>query len=60
MKMSGQLHVPAALLPEKEPKVPNGQEAGWAPESVRTRWREENVHSLLLPGIETSVEQPAA
>jgi hypothetical protein len=30
--MSGQLHDPAALPPEKEPLVPIVQEAGWAPE----------------------------
>jgi len=31
MEVSGQLHVPAALLP-----VPTGEEAGWAPEPVWT------------------------
>jgi hypothetical protein len=36
MKVSGQLHAPAALTP-----VPNGQEAGWAPEPVWMR-RESN------------------
>jgi len=30
MEVSGQLHAPAALLPEKEPPVPTGWEAGWA------------------------------
>jgi hypothetical protein len=32
MEVSGQLHAPAALPPGKEPLVPIGQEAGWAPE----------------------------
>jgi hypothetical protein len=27
--ISGQLHAPAALTPEKEPPVPTGKEAGW-------------------------------
>jgi hypothetical protein len=38
MEMSGQLHAPAALSPRKDPLVPIGQEAGWDPESVWTRW----------------------
>jgi hypothetical protein len=40
--VSGQLHAPAALPPEKEPPVPIGYEAGWAPEPVWTTWRREN------------------
>jgi hypothetical protein len=32
--MSGQFHAPAALPPGKEPSVPIGYEAGWAPEPV--------------------------
>jgi hypothetical protein len=36
--MSGRLHALAALTPGKEPPVPIGQEAGWAPESVWTWW----------------------
>jgi hypothetical protein len=32
MKVSGQLHNPTALPPGKEPLVPIGYEAGWAPE----------------------------
>jgi hypothetical protein len=31
MEVSGQLHAPAALPPEKEPLVHIGEEAGWAP-----------------------------
>jgi hypothetical protein len=30
--VSGQLHAPAALTPGKEPLLPIGQKAGWAPE----------------------------
>jgi hypothetical protein len=38
MEVSGQLHVPDALPLGKEPLVPIGQEAGWAPEPFWTRW----------------------
>jgi hypothetical protein len=38
MEVSGQLHAPVALPPEKEPLVAIGQEAGWTPESFWTRW----------------------
>jgi hypothetical protein len=38
MDVSGQLHDPAALPPGKDPLVPTGQEAGWAPEPFWTRW----------------------
>jgi hypothetical protein len=38
MEVSGQLHAPATLLLGKEPLVPVGYEAGWAPEPVWTRW----------------------
>jgi hypothetical protein len=41
MEVSGQLHSPAALPPGKEPLVPIGYEAGWAPEPFWTRWRRE-------------------
>jgi len=41
MEVSGQFHARAALPPEKEPLVPTGQEAGWAPEPVWTRWLRE-------------------
>jgi len=37
MEVSGQLHAPAALPPGKEPLVPIGYEAGWAPEPFWTR-----------------------
>jgi len=32
MEVSGQLHASASLPPGKEPFVPIGQEAGWAPD----------------------------
>jgi hypothetical protein len=34
MEVSGQPHTPATLLPGKEPLVPIGEEAGWAPRAV--------------------------
>jgi hypothetical protein len=37
MEMSGQLHIPATLPPEKEPLIPTGEETGWTPEPVWTR-----------------------
>jgi hypothetical protein len=36
MEVSGH-HDPAALSPGKEPLVPIGKEAGWAPEPALTR-----------------------
>jgi hypothetical protein len=42
MHVSGQLHVPAPLPPGKEPPVPIGLEAGWAPEPVWTTRGREN------------------
>jgi hypothetical protein len=41
MEVSGQLQALAALPPGKEPLVPTGYEAGWAPESVWTLWNKE-------------------
>jgi hypothetical protein len=40
--VSGQLHISAALSPGKEPAVPIGEEARWAPEPVWPIWRSEN------------------
>jgi hypothetical protein len=35
---------PSHFTPGKEPPVPNGSEAGWAPEPVWTRWRRKKSH----------------
>jgi hypothetical protein len=40
MEVGGQLHALVALPQEKEPRVPTGQEAEWAPEPVWTRGEE--------------------
>jgi hypothetical protein len=58
MEVSGQLHAPAALPPGKEPLVPIGYEAGWAPEPVWMRLRKKN--SNPLPGLELPIIQPVA
>jgi hypothetical protein len=50
--VSGQLHVPPALPPEKGPPVPIGNEAGW-PQSWSGRRREEK---FLYP---TGTRNPA-
>jgi hypothetical protein len=41
MEVTGQLLIPAALPPGKEPPVPFGQEAVCDPEPVWTLWRRE-------------------
>jgi hypothetical protein len=56
MKTSGQLHVPAALPPGKEPLIPIGYEAGWVPEPFWTRWWWKK--SQPLPGYEPPIIQP--
>jgi len=50
VEVSGQLHAPAALSPVKEPLVPIGQEAGWAPKPFWSRWFGEKFPAP--PGIE--------
>lgn len=37
--LDGQFHAPTALPPGTDPPVFIGQEAGWAPDPVRTLWR---------------------
>jgi hypothetical protein len=58
MDVSGQLHVPSAFHPKKEPPVPIGYEAGWAPEAVMTLWGKEK--SLVLTGNRTPPVQAIA
>jgi hypothetical protein len=52
MQVSGQLHTPAALPPEKESLVPIVEEAGWIPD--------EEKNSQHLPGLEPPIIQPVA
>jgi hypothetical protein len=47
MEASGQLHAPAALPLGKEPPLAIGQEAGWTPEPVWTRWWREKFPDPL-------------
>jgi hypothetical protein len=54
MKVSGQLHAPAALLPGKEPPIPMGEEAVWAPEPILMLLRRKN---LALTGNRTPIVQ---
>jgi hypothetical protein len=46
--VSGQIHAPVTLPPEKKPPVPIGQEVGWAAEPVWMTWRK----FLTLPVLE--------
>jgi hypothetical protein len=49
MKVSGQIHAPAALSPGKEPPVPVGYEAGWAQDLVWTLWsREKSLAKSII------------
>jgi hypothetical protein len=58
MEVSDQLYAPAALVQGKEPPSPIGQEAGWAPEPVRTLWRRQTF--LAPPGNRTPAVQSLA
>jgi hypothetical protein len=49
MAMSDRLHAPTALSPEKQPPVPIGQKAKWAPEPVWTLWTKEKSSCLSYP-----------
>jgi hypothetical protein len=53
MEVNGQLHTLAALPPGKEPLIPIGYEAEWAPDPVWTLWHREK--SLASAGNRTSV-----
>jgi hypothetical protein len=59
-KASGQLQVPAALPPGKKPPVPTGFQAGWAPEPVWTRGRENKIPFPAPATIQTPGVQPVA
>jgi hypothetical protein len=61
MEVSGQLPAPTTLPPGKEPPVSIGEEAGWAPETVWTRWWREKFpapHRESNP--RTPIVQPVA
>jgi hypothetical protein len=55
MELSGQLHVPRALLPGKESQVFIRQETAWIPEPVWTTWRRQK---LFPAGNQTLVTSP--
>jgi len=57
MEVSGQLHAPAALLPEKKPPIPTGQEAEWSGWSGLDG-EERKIPSMTLPGIEPRSSSP--
>jgi hypothetical protein len=60
MEVSGQLHTLVALPPGKEPLVPIGYGAGWAPEPVWTTWRWKNSWTYQDWNSDPSAFQPVA
>jgi len=56
MEVTGQLQVPAALLPGEEPSVPNEQEVGSALQPIWMRWRRAKN---LCPWRESNSGHPA-
>jgi hypothetical protein len=60
LEVRGQLHAPAALLPEKDPPVPIGLEARWAPEAVWMTWRRWKSRPYRVSNSEPSAVQPVA
>jgi hypothetical protein len=58
MDVCGQPHATATSPAGKEPLIPTGKEAGWAPKPVWTQWRKKK--SLPLPGLEPPIIQPVA
>jgi hypothetical protein len=58
MKVSGQLHIPAALPPGQSPWYPLHRRLG-GPQSRSGRGGEEK-NSKLLPALETPIVQPVA
>jgi hypothetical protein len=59
MRVSGQRHAPAALLPPgKGPPVPIVQEAGWASEPVWThRLEEKFLYKMVTDGISDKLSE---
>jgi hypothetical protein len=57
MGVSGQIHVPVALLPEKNPPVPIGLEAGWVSADLDDVTKTEHP-TITLPGIELRSSSP--
>jgi hypothetical protein len=60
LEVSGQLHVPADLLPGKEPTVTVGWEAGWVLEAFWMTRRGEKYYFYLDSNSDASVVQPVA
>jgi hypothetical protein len=59
--MSGYLNAPATLLPRGKDPVPIAQEAGWAPEPVRTQTLQEKSFRLCRgSNFDRPVVQPVA
>jgi hypothetical protein len=58
MEVSGQLRVPIALPPAKEPPIPIGFEARWVPQPAWTLWNREKY--FLPAGNWTPAVQPIA
>jgi hypothetical protein len=58
--VSGQLHAPNVLPRGKEPPVPIGKGAGWAPEPIWTMWRRENYGPYRGSNSGPSAVQPVA
>jgi hypothetical protein len=60
LEVSHQLHNPGALVPEKEPPILIGQEAGWTPEPFWTTWRGEKSCPERDSNPDLSAVQPVA
>jgi hypothetical protein len=56
----GQLYAPAALSLGKEPPVPIGWEAMWAPKPVWNTWRRENSCHYRDSNSEPSIVHPVS
>jgi hypothetical protein len=58
--MNGQLQVPVAVPPEKEPRLPIGQEAAWASEPAWKTWKREKSRPYQDSNSDISVVLPVA